>query len=82
MARYRGVIKGSRFNKSTRLGSKSTGLKVTANGWEIGCEVDISYDEANDRDLIEIYITEGSKKKSRKKVIYTNYGLIGELPND
>lgn len=44
MAQYRGTIQGSR-GEASRLGHKSSGLILHANGWDIGAEVSLRWNE-------------------------------------
>ena len=58
MAQYLGEVRGNRGTVS-RLGSKSSGLTVIANGWNVGARVTISYDP--DRgDVVNVWRTGGS----------------------
>jgi hypothetical protein len=58
MAHFRATIEGSR-GLASRLGTPKSGLKVTANGWDIGVTVyaDVSPDG---EDRFEILLTGGS----------------------
>lgn len=58
MARFRGLLQGTRGEVS-RLGHKSSGLRVEADGWNSGVEVR-AYVDADDRDVFEVYRTGGS----------------------
>lgn len=61
MARFRGSVKGQR-GEASRLGSKSSGLVVHANGWHTGVTVVLTCDpEAiGDVDMVQVYLTGGS----------------------
>ena len=61
MAQFIGKIQGQR-GQATRLGSKSSGLEVQANGWNIGCTARLNYNGIKERDEIDIYVTAGSGK--------------------
>lgn len=49
MAHFKGTIKGMR-KEISRLGSKNSGIKVTANGWNGGIEVYVYYDDKLKKD--------------------------------
>ncbi len=57
MAQFRATIEGTR-GPASRLGTKDSGLLVTANGWNIGVRVDL--DHINGEDIITICLTAGS----------------------
>lgn len=57
MAQYRGTVSGQRGTAS-RLGSKSSGLTVTANGWDIGARVVVNHEDG--RDSVSVFLTHGS----------------------
>ncbi len=59
MAQYRGVVKESR-GEASRLGHKTSGLRVEANGWDIGAEVSLSWNEEEQRDELSITSNHGS----------------------
>ncbi len=59
MAHFIGRLKGARGAVS-RLGHKSTGVTVSAQGWEIGARVEVDYDERTESDGVEVWITRGS----------------------
>lgn len=59
MARFRGVVSGGK-GEASRIGHKTNGLTVNANGWSSGVRVDAVYDEENDRDEFLVYATNGS----------------------
>ena len=67
MARFRGRVKGQRGEVS-RLGGKSSGLQVNANGWHAGVEVLASYDAEHDKDVFEVWRTGGSNGGSKQLV--------------
>jgi len=68
MAQYRGVVEGSRGSAS-RLGHKTTGLTVKANGWHLGVTVDVTYRDG--KDVFEVYKTGGSSSNSKRELIAT-----------
>jgi hypothetical protein len=61
MAQFRATIQGNR-GQASRLGTKSTGLVVTANGWDTGVRVELSHRMGVDHVLI--YRTGGSNNES------------------
>jgi hypothetical protein len=59
MAQFRGYVEGNR-KAASRLGSKKSGIVAAAGGWTIGAKVNVWYDEENDRDFVEVMLTDGS----------------------
>ena len=57
MAQFRGYVEGSR-NGTSRLGGKSSGLLVEANGWTSGVKVRALHIDG--QDVFRIYKTGGS----------------------
>ena len=57
MAQFRGTIKGNRGGTS-RLGSKSSGLQVRADGWQSGVKVEAHHNGT--RDIFRVFSTGGS----------------------
>lgn len=57
MAQFRGTVEGQR-GPASRLGSKSSGLRVSANGWHVGATVMLRH--VNGRDVVTVYRTSGS----------------------
>lgn len=57
MAQFRGTIHGQR-GEASRLGSKSSGLSVTANGWDTGVRVELSH--VGTWDHVTVWRTGGS----------------------
>lgn len=72
MAQFRGVVQGQRGEVS-RLGGKSSGLTVKANGWDCGIEVRASYDTESGEDRFTVWVTGGSNK-SVSEVELGTYG--------
>ena len=68
MAQFRGTVEGQR-GEASRLGSKSSGLTVTANGWNIGVRVFVEHIDG--RDVIHVQQTGGSNNRSPIKTIAT-----------
>ncbi len=61
MAQFRGTLQGQRGGAS-RLGSKSSGLYVTANGWDAGVKVTAVHEDG--RDVFYVYQTGGSNGRT------------------
>ena len=59
MAQYRGMVKGGR-GEASRLGHKSSGLQINANGWNLGAEVRLHWNEEKQRDELYITVNHGS----------------------
>ena len=76
MAQFRGTIQGGR-GETSRLGHKSSGLLLQANGWDIGAEVSLRWNEQEQRDELCISLTHGSNGNGIKKPIGT-FVLEGE----
>ena len=68
MTQYRGVVEGGRGSVS-RLGHKTSGLTVKANGWHLGITVEASYRDG--KDVFEVYKTGGSANGSTRELIAT-----------
>jgi hypothetical protein len=72
MAQFIGYLKGNKGDVSC-VGTKESGLKVTANGWNIGCEVYISYNQETGKDEIRVYRTSGTNKNKKPKLIINEF---------
>lgn len=61
MAQFRGTLEGQR-GAASRLGSKKSGLNVTANGWNIGANVRLRHlkEDGRERDIMHVSVTGGS----------------------
>jgi len=57
MAQFRGTVTGSRGTAS-RLGTKVSGLTVTASGWNVGVRIEVSHEDG--RDVVRVWRTGGS----------------------
>lgn len=69
MAHFYGGVKGTR-SEATRLGSEKSGLSCFANGWNLGVDVNMYYDDDKEEDVAYITLTSGSGGNSgRNKVI-------------
>ena len=63
MAQFRGTIQGNR-GRASRLGTKNSGLSVSANGWHIGVRVEL--DHVDSKDIATVYLTGGSSGRNMK----------------
>ena len=59
MAHFRSTCTGHR-GEASRLGTKSSGMRTTCNGWNIGATVEASYSDELQSDVIRISINHGS----------------------
>ena len=59
MSYFYGTVQGNR-GKSSRRGSKASGIIATANSWTIGGEVVVNYNENLKTDVVTFYISKGS----------------------
>jgi hypothetical protein len=64
MAHFYGTLRGRRSGTSTRCGDISTGLTATANGWNIGGTVSVSYNPTTESDEVTFHLTSGSRDRS------------------
>lgn len=73
MSQFYANIQGSR-GEATRQGGKATGISGHIRGWEVGCQVYISYDKKTDKDVVKVYKTSGSNGSKPSELIaeYTN----------
>jgi hypothetical protein len=68
MAHFRATIKGSRGGAS-RLGTKASGLVVTANGWEFGVKVVMRHSPILGEDVAQIHLTSGGNAVKMEKFL-------------
>jgi len=68
MAQFRGTIQGNR-GEASRLGTKSSGLRITSNGWKSGIKVITTYDPDTNSDTHTVYATNGSSGGWYRKLI-------------
>ena len=66
MAQFRGYLEGNRGGVS-RLGGKSSGLTVTADGWHSGVKVEAFHIDG--KDVFRIYKTGGSNARINSELI-------------
>ena len=57
MSHFYGWMKGSR-GETTRCGTKNSGIKLTAHGWDLGATVQMFQEDGEDVALV--YLTTGS----------------------
>lgn len=74
MARFLGFVRGQR-GPATRLGSASSGLAISANGWNGGVNVNLYVDKEG-RDCASIFLTDGSGHTGEPQIFLFN-GPIG-----
>jgi hypothetical protein len=67
-AQFLGSIRGQR-GEETRLGSKTSGMQVSVNGWNSGIKVAASHQGGKDR--FDVYATGGSNDRAMTKHIFT-----------
>lgn len=63
MAHFRGTIHSNR-GIASRLGTKKSGLRVSANGWSVGIDVNLSH--VDGKDTVTVWLTEGSNGPTTK----------------
>jgi hypothetical protein len=68
MAQYIGYLQGQRREVS-RLGTKKSGLVATAQGWEVGARIYISWNEKTQEDEVWIYATSGTNGRRNAKLL-------------
>lgn len=79
MARYYGTVSGAGSTRSTRTGTRSTGLETSAQTYTGSLIVHVSPDE-NDNDLWDISVDEsGSSTRGRLVFIGTLQELVNKL---
>jgi len=66
MAHFYGTVRGM-SGLASRLGSKYSGLRTSANGWGIG--VDVQLIEENGEDTCIVWLTSGSGGVRKQKYI-------------
>ena len=72
MAHFYGKLQGNR-GETTRLGSKSSGITSTINGWGIGVTTKIEFSELLNTDIVHVYHTKGSNNNSHYLIISYAY---------
>jgi len=68
MAHFIGNLQGNR-GKTSRLGSKESGMDATARGWNIGGLISVFYNEDKKIDVIRFILDGGSNGGQSSKVI-------------
>jgi hypothetical protein len=74
MAHFYGTLRGRRNGTSTRCGDASTGLIATANGWDIGGTVSVSYNPTTKSDEVTFRLTKGSNNST--STVVASYTII------
>lgn len=59
MAQFIGYVRGGR-GEASRIGHKTDGLTASAQGYDIGGKVVMTWDEEKQRDVATLYLTSGS----------------------
>ena len=77
MAQFRATIQGQR-GVASRLGSKTSGLEVTANGWGLGVRVSVRHNKETGQDIFAVYKTQGSGNNSGHEVLIAEIKEFGE----
>lgn len=72
MARFRAEIHGNR-GQASRLGSSSSGILATVNGWEDGIRV-IARVDREGRDTLDVFATGGSNNRLALQFVGTMAG--------
>ncbi|MHB8098117.1 MAG: hypothetical protein ACYDD5_00830 [Sulfuricurvum sp.] len=67
MSHYYSRIQGHR-GEATRCGTKSSGITATATGWDIGGDIDVKFSPQLQTDIVYLYRTGGSNKRTRTLV--------------
>jgi hypothetical protein len=79
MAQFRGSIQGQR-GEASRLGSKGSGLQVEAASWQGAVNVEMWYDERQDRDMFRVEQTPHHGRGINQHLLQ---GVVGEpLPGN
>lgn len=73
MAHFIGSLQGNK-GEASRLGSKRSGIRAKAQGWNIGGEVQCFIDDQG-RDVVRLYVTHGSNAHNFPQ-------LVGEFIKD
>jgi len=77
MGHFRATIEGNR-GKASRLGTKSSGIAATVNGWDCGITVRAYHNRTTDRDEFDVTLTSGSGHGPSKHLgIFTKYDITG-----
>lgn len=68
MAHFIGYLLGNR-GEASRLGTKSSGITASAQGWSIGGRVEVTYDPNSNCDIVRFYKTNGSSEKVHQVLV-------------
>ena len=67
MSHFYSQIKGHR-GEATRCGTKSSGIRANATGWDIGGTCKVHFNPQLGTDVVEFYLTDGSNGRSSTRV--------------
>ena len=70
MAHFIGTLQGNR-GAASRLGSKDSGIEATGQGWSLGADVYVYYDEIAKEDQVRITLTGGSNQCIERRSLGT-----------
>lgn len=75
MSQFYGEIQGHR-GAATRMGGKESGFKAHIRGWRVGIELNLQYNETEKRDEIAVFLTGGSERCVKDKLlgVFTDRG--------
>lgn len=80
MSHFYGKLKDNgRATVSTKAGHKKHGMSASLNGWNIGVDIQIVYDEIRDTDVVSCRINLGSSSFSKTNHKLTAYLQDGEV---
>ncbi|AYB70601.1 hypothetical protein SEA_SERENDIPITOUS_60 [Mycobacterium phage Serendipitous] len=84
MAQFRGTVQGNR-GEASRLGSKNSGLDVSASGWNVGCKVTVRHEDG--RDVVRVWRTTGSNGYGHSTKLIASFAdgdpatHLGDIPD-
>ena len=68
MSQFYATIKGNR-GRTTRCGSKASGITGHIRGWDIGAVVEVNHDPKTGQDTVTVWKTHGSHNPERTTVL-------------
>jgi hypothetical protein len=77
MAQFRGTLKGNR-GQASRLGTKRTGLEATANGCNIGVDIELVHNATTEKDELRVWLTGGSNGSRYQQIVTWREGETPE----
>jgi len=69
MAHFYGDVRGKAKTRATRVGSKTSGMNSHIRSWNKGIEIICDYNERDNKNIFEVYLTGGSNNSSNKRLI-------------